>query len=800
MSFTREYQVHGFESFRDRTFRSRGISIAERLVEYSHEILEVDLDTNLKDRGNGRPECTTSDVLGQVFIPSATPGTESPEGRPIGSMWHGCPVRVTSSTSGPAPGESGVPGSSSARPIFDGSYAPDDRYVETSFSTFPDEPPPEVGTIGILYSATKEDGDPELIFIGPSKQKLLAPNLPPADFSRGTYVYDMESADEPSETYKAQLQSAWRVLVPKAGGWSNSVNSSGGENTFLAWQLGRAGDNRASFGLCVDDRDSSLSSSTTKRAMWGRFGKRAGGPMWVGERDGEKHVLESSVDGETVCSGHTSIYALYKMAISEQTEFERGDLFDGPMEFREEIYVRPAQLPFESRVHLRYDPEYIYPWVGAIRRGAWRWINENNVGTSIPPGPPPDPPPDQPPGSPEDPPPPPGEPPKDVPPKKGHPDAIIPNEPNQTTELKIDIYSKEWEEYLQSPLNHAFASNLLKASWSKIGAPDMRGIDYEISQSDLLYWNTRSPIVGREEAYGGYPDEITNPVYTQQPGYELSHFRSGTGPGGKILFQPELRLANFQEVIDGTVTHPKGYTDSTVSDVRSVLAPEVRLSFGYPGLDTGLLHDGWNLRKKYNEDTLILTRETGGTETEVGYFQDDFTHAFGANLRTTPNYSAAYGKEAWTFIKGERAYGIGSTGDEGDHQHSEYMLNGSLASGDASASLDIDGDDFTFPSEDSAWIFMAETSIRSSSTSALNADAIFVSRDEFAINVTAGTAALVGAVTNHFSRDEFTGGGAAISIAFSIASGNILRATVSKTGTDDVEVTCYLTATQCRNS
>ena len=219
MSFTREAHMHGFESYRDGSYNEEsrdGTTIATRMVQYVHEILAIDPLSNLRDRGNGTIECRTGDLLGPVFIKSATPGTEDTEKRPIGSWWHGAPVIVTEATEGPPPGESGVPASVKVLPIFDTAYEGDDRYEAVEVSPFPGSPLPEIGSIGILKSATKEDGEAELLFLPSSLNRLIAPNLRGAKYDRGTYVYDLEGeeGDEPSEEFKAQLQTTWRVMRP----------------------------------------------------------------------------------------------------------------------------------------------------------------------------------------------------------------------------------------------------------------------------------------------------------------------------------------------------------------------------------------------------------------------------------------------------------------------------------------------------------------------------------------------------------------------------------------------------------
>lgn len=681
MSFTREYQVHGFESFRDRTFRSRGISIAERLVEYSHEILEVDLDTNLKDRGNGRPECTTADVLGQVFIPSATPGTEDPEGRPIGSLWHGAPVRVVSSTPGPPPGESGVPASIEVLPIFDSSYGEDERYAPLAVSPFPGDPVPEVDAIGIVFSATKEDGDPEYVFMGPTSNRLLAPNLRGADFTRGTYVYDLEGeeGDEPSEEYKAQLQTAWRVMRPIFGkeGTTETIfgvpSEERGLSNRIAIQLGFAQDGESApcMGLMVD-QDSFAGSTIggVTPLVAGFFGIKAGGPLFAGESTAEKHKLEpagtgsETRDGETQCAGHVGTCTFFKTPGG-------GKFFDAPLAFRPETFPRVPDMPFPMQTKLLYRLDAKHLFRGREEDHVWDWVSFYDFGGSH----------DDPTGSDggtgdgtggagsgsEDPPPGGGvEDPVDPPDKPTEP-RIPPDPPEVFCAGPEGLKKKEkitptlarfrgnedphlmHKSYRYTPYHMAYTGILAKGNPSIIGEYGKDFTDYtrQASIKDIDLYRDTAPISGQLISYAGHAENPFIAKYNQYPESVDGKYLAGTASGGFILMQPELDLAGFREVIDGIISVSDLYS-ATLSQTRLTFAPEARISFGVPGLDDGLLFSdtktyGWDFYIDSASTMKVIQHASGSSSTVVSFpdtsndyfvFSKDIHGLFATPVRT----------------------------------------------------------------------------------------------------------------------------------------------------------------------
>lgn len=783
--FTRQFNQHGSESYRDRSFNEReGYHIGNRLVEYAHEILSIEAFASRRDRGSGTSENTLGDILGPVFIQTKTPGNASPEGRPIGSWWHGCPVVITSA--------SGGPGGVTALPIFDSTYGPDDRYEEIPIPTRDGEPLPEVGDLGIVYSATKEDGEAELVFIGsPPPEELMAVNRNPF-YDAGSDVYDAAPDGTPDPSFVAKLQSYWRVVNP-----SGSLFSGPGSTSLLARQYGRAPDGSSSFGIgAVHRLSTEITSVAPGSVLYGCDGYYGGGPIFSGERMGglpSYHKIGESSEGDDICASALHTLSIFHMPSRVRPDpLKNPSLLSGPFYFEPKPYHPISARPYAAQTHCVYDivtPEasYTHEAYGA-KIGKWRWWTEVSTTGDHPTAP-------------------------DPRAATFEPETIVPHYPQTQFDPGVRrlISNRDsadpHEGYIQTPQTHGWTSTLLKARYTTRNRPDIHEYrtEWEEKYEEMDEWTGTSPIIVRKDAVSGHSKtEVEWTGYTQA--HDLfgdnpaGRFLCGTKSGMELIYPPEIDILQIRDVKDSGGTRPTEYVGNKVSTFWQTFLPRERLAFGWPDLDSDTLYDGVSFFWDDSDSKFKFYSFTpGGYAGEIGFIQEDSV-AYGLNHSISADTTFLFGKNGDSKIKGEKVFAFGEDGDSGDHQNSEYILLGELASGTASASLDIDGDAFAFPSGDSAYFFMAKTVIRSSSASALNADAVFVSRDEFAVNVTGGVASIIGAITNHFSRDEFTSGGAAISIAFSIASGNILRVSVSKTGTDDVEVTCYLTATQCRNS
>ncbi len=183
---TRTFHQDGSMCLRDGTYKDReGFEIDNRFGEFAHSIDEID------DRGHKTR--STGDILGQVFF-------EREDGeRPIGSWFFACPARTVSSNE--------------IRPIANKDYEADERYPAVQYTT-----PPEIGeipngTVGVALTATKEDGDQEVLFF-PSMgggTTLIASNR--NDFPElGTDVFDINEDGEPDPGKVAKLQSHLRVM------------------------------------------------------------------------------------------------------------------------------------------------------------------------------------------------------------------------------------------------------------------------------------------------------------------------------------------------------------------------------------------------------------------------------------------------------------------------------------------------------------------------------------------------------------------------------------------------------------
>ncbi len=239
----RDFLSEGLPSFRDASYKDRGATLATRWVEYGCSIASLDSE--------GFPNRADShgDLLGAVMFPpgeassgnkSVTTHSVTPDGtvgtsvvpatkndskgggsgpRAIPGWWFACPSICT----GP-----GV-----YRPILDKDYLPDDRFGELKAYHPPEAEKPVKGSVGIIISASKEDGDADNLFLpifgqGPAGGggELICPNSEDADYAQTTQVWELDGGQK---AYPAGLNTAWRICVPSIKNTSKAHDKEKGE-------------------------------------------------------------------------------------------------------------------------------------------------------------------------------------------------------------------------------------------------------------------------------------------------------------------------------------------------------------------------------------------------------------------------------------------------------------------------------------------------------------------------------------------------------------------------------------------
>ena len=308
-----------------------------------------------------------------------------------------------------------------ARPVFDKNYTPDERFDEKEIQL-------PIGTgrlpgkiAGVVLAGLKETSQEELFL--PTDKPLIAVNRG-GEPDMASLVFDLNANNEIDFGRYARLHSAFHVvrLSLPSSGRTILINSPLGNG--VAWQLAQAGkDGVDGGGLVIDESKNGIatptepqkekettpsSTSTQERKGTGtqerqtnntggpttieRFrpkgyaiayaSDRYGGPLVVGNKN-DQHKLRDSLDGEAINSLHLSTNALFY-----------GGVGDAPLEFQSGRYIEPEQRPFQSRVHLRLDPERSHSWVKGQRSGLWRWLSESTIYTTpiiqIPPEDPPE--------------------------------------------------------------------------------------------------------------------------------------------------------------------------------------------------------------------------------------------------------------------------------------------------------------------------------------------------------------------------------------------------------------------------
>lgn len=430
-----------------------------------------------------------------------------------------------------------------------------------------------------------------------------------------------------------------------------------GIGSILARQYGQVADGTPSFGMGVVHRDKTTygltSTPTEARYLFGCDGFYGGGPIFTGERIGnfsDYHKLGVTNEGNDICASKIHTLAIFHMPNSSRTpEYFKDNylLGSGPIYFEEDFYPYPPKRPFSARTHLVYDYDFDYSHRAyGSKKGAWRFWTEVSTGgsdTPTPPTPPDQPPPPNTPGDkdpPKDPPhQPPGAPPIPEAPKtypsgiqQGREEGPKPEPPLPVDRKTISTRNDDepHEGYQQSPLTHAWASQLLKARYTKPEQPDLQDYkkDWEGKDMELYEWIYEAPIIVRKDAVSGQSCpwvDYTEPHdhYGANPG---GRYLSGTKDGMELIYPPEIDILQIRDVKDSGGTIPTKYTNNEISIFWETFLPRERLAFGWPDLDSDQMYQGYDIYWDDTTDKLVFhVTNPGGNSGNVLTLPDDDT-------------------------------------------------------------------------------------------------------------------------------------------------------------------------------
>lgn len=438
-----------------------------------------------------------------------------------------------------------------------------------------------------------------------------------------------------------------------------------GIGSILARQYGQVADGTPSFGMGVVHRERSdivFSQAGATSYLYGLDGFYGGGPIFTGEKIGnfsDYHKLGVSNEGNDICASKIHTLALFHMPNSSRTPDYFKDnylLGSGPIYFEEDFYPYPPKRPFTARTHLVFDYDFDYSHRAyGSKKGAWRFWTEVSTGGSDEPPPttPPDPPP--PPADPEDVPPPPHDPPDQPPPPRvpipsgsGVPqqpeEGPKPQPPPPVDRKTVSTRNEDepHEGYQQSPLTHAWASQLLKARYTKPDQPDLQDYkkDWEGKDMELYEWIYEAPIIVRKDAVSGHSCpwvDYTEPHdhYGENPG---GRYLSGTKDGMELIYPPEIDILQIRDVKDSGGTKPRKYTDNEISIFWETFLPRERLAFGWPDLDSDQMYKGYDVYHDDSNDNLIFhVTDPGGNSGNIVSFPADNTKKVAFSVGVTIN-------------------------------------------------------------------------------------------------------------------------------------------------------------------
>jgi hypothetical protein len=489
-------------------------------------------------------------------------------------------------------------------PIFDKSFRADKRFAPQS-PAFPGGkgtcyPKPAGGTIGIVLDSTKETSQEGLFFT--ADPRMVAVNHA-GDPECSSIVTDLDADSRIDVNRCAPLHTAWRVVRPVGG-----IVAFSKKHPSLAWQMGRSGqDGIEGLGLVYDSIGGPAlgvlgppplsaptgSGSTVpvppfsvsippvvvgpSQGIVAACSVQAGGFIDVGAR-GDTHELAKTLDGEVVNSAHISTLALF-----------RGHGGDGPLAFEGVGAAIGPKWPFLSQVRFGFMPGMPYQWNGQTKSGKWRWWSYTMFDlVGQPPGKPPTKIPPDKPGEKE---PPPGEPGEPV--ITGDP---IEEEDRRQRELD-QKFGPRFRKRVSGEPHEPFGGTTLPLG---IGAllirpedtlhselPDLRKMT-QPSLEDSDTFRNRAPVTMRIEGFTKQT-ESGDPVYGEKP--SRGRYAGGTASGGAVVCPPEMDIVNaldpnYSDPTEGLATSPNGSISSLI------FLPGVRLSFGLPNPETGLVRTG----------------------------------------------------------------------------------------------------------------------------------------------------------------------------------------------------------------
>lgn len=499
----------------------------------------------------------------------------------------------------PPQGPTFVAPKQSMRPIRDGSYRQDSRFVERTpflpngWNDFPG------GTVTLVIPGTEETSQQDVVLH--CDPRLVAPNANGSP-TTGTWVCDLADGGSFDANRKARLQTLARVVrVPKG-----DLSFKGNTESVVALNIGATGLGEAVGGLVVDHCD-----KTGTRI--GSLSVRDNGPLDVGGGVDDKHGFASDADTNTITACHLNGRVGWR-------EHKR----DGPLDFEAGGWPSPSEYPYPSLVHLRFDTEMEYKWPrddeSRTDLGKWRWFTtvpiagtddddgDDGGGPTTPGGEPTGPGtggPTTPGGAPTGP---------TTPGTPGDTDGPIIVDPPITgggpktpQQVSANGYGTKLRDTWQTHRELALPSIAARPQTIRDGVPDLR-YARNPGKRALDTLRDRGPVAARLEAYGAQEGGGGEWDYSQSPGSSRS--RGGTVAGGFVVLAPELDMSDAL-----TSFEPAGVSPS---DTYFVVSPGVRFGAGTPRVSDGGLQDGFSWEAEGATGDLVFYRHASdGTETEA---------------------------------------------------------------------------------------------------------------------------------------------------------------------------------------
>ena len=211
-------------------------------------------------------------------------------------------------------------------------FIPDNRFKRKIEDEFPDHPRNPGGMKVIVTNSTEEFSQHEIIH--PTDRRHVS--VTQGDERCADLLVDIGIDGNIDTSRMARYHTGFRVVVAEDGDGAASYAKN---NPFISLEYGETScEKTAGYGhISITDGDTPVHAAMSRLVS---------GPIHLGHPTADKHVIGKTIDGENINAAHIDVNAY----------FFANSVFDGPLEFQQDIYSNPPALPYKLKVDMKFDP------------------------------------------------------------------------------------------------------------------------------------------------------------------------------------------------------------------------------------------------------------------------------------------------------------------------------------------------------------------------------------------------------------------------------------------------------------